>query len=173
MTPFSGTPSPKAMPPSANDILRQLGQPLSTSSFTPEDKAEPKACSSPKPSTPSPVQKRGSSGGKAANRGKAHFKKLIICCLEKYSAEQEIHHANVSALVQAAFPAIEKTVEAFHEFLHSAANKGPNRVTYGQTVRASGVLSKLYKWAKEDPEFGKRLSKLLQPEPTLDSGTEP
>lgn len=111
--------------------------------------------------TPAPIKKRGSEGGKGANLRPDYFKDQIIQCLENLPKPRN-KYPSIVALFDAAFFAIERTVEEFHAYLESAENKGPNRVTYGKTTRATGVLRKLRKWAKEDPQFRERLSKLCE-----------
>lgn len=113
-------------------------------------------------SAPSPAptkQKRGSRGGKAANQGKDYIKQRIIECLEALPRTPNAY-SSISSLFEDAYPAIEKTIAAYHAYLESPQNKGPNRITYGQTMRPSGVLKKLRQWVKEDPQFKERLSKL-------------
>lgn len=109
-----------------------------------------------------PTKKRGSEGGKGANKGQDYFKDRIIQCLENLPKPCGDKYPSIAALFNAAFSAIERTIEDFHEYFDSAENKGQNRVTYGQTIRATGVLRKLREWAKEDPQFRERLSKLCE-----------
>lgn len=164
MYPSSGSSSPKRAIPSITDFFNLREQQLPTHALTPEEQAQLSAAIRKADTTPAPVKKRGSSGGEAANRGKAYFKERIIVCLEALPKQPE-KYPNISALFEAAFPAIEAEVAAFHKYLKSSQNKGPNRVTYGQTNRASGILTKLRNWVKEDPQFRDRLAKLCNLEP--------
>ena len=159
MNPSSGSASPKRATSSRRDFDNIREQQFPAQTLTSEQQELLLEIFKKSDTAPASVKKRGSSGGKAANQGKDHFKERIILRLEALPKQRE-KYPNISALFEAAFPAIEAEVAAFHVFLNSSQNKGPNRVTYGHTNRASGLLTKLRDWVNKDPQFRDRLAKL-------------
>lgn len=110
------------------------------------------------PLSPTTRQMRASRGGQGANRGKEELQEALIQCLE--SASKGEKHSSVSALFDAYFADIEVALEEHKIELKQRAEKGEDIPPYALKLTAEGVGLKLTQWAKENPQFRERLTKL-------------
>lgn len=113
------------------------------------------------PLSPAARQDRSSKGGQGANRGKAAVQEVIIRCLESTSKGKM--YKSIAALGQACSPEIEKALSTHRQELHELQKLGENiSSSYAFGLTAEGVIKKLSRWAKDNPQFGERLAKLCK-----------
>lgn len=113
------------------------------------------------PLAPAVRQDRGSKGGRGANRGMEAVQDVVIRCLE--SACKGKMYQSPTALGNAYPAEIETALATHRQELQERQKRGENiSSSYAFGLTAEGVIKKLSRWAKDNPQFGERLAKLCK-----------
>lgn len=112
------------------------------------------------PLLPAARQDRSSKGGQGANRGMEAVQEVIIQCLE--SASEGKMHRSLTALGNEYSVEIEATLETHKDELRQRQGKGETVSQYARDLTVEGIIKKLPRWAKENPQLRARLAKLCK-----------
>lgn len=113
------------------------------------------------PLSPAARQDRASRGGQGANRGMEAVQEVIIRCLESACTGKIFQ--SPTALGHACSAEIETAVDTHRLELHERQKLGEDiSSSYAFGLTAEGVIKKLSRWAKDNPQFGERLAKLCK-----------
>jgi hypothetical protein len=113
------------------------------------------------PLSPAALHARASKGGQGAKRGMEAVQEVVIQCLEAASNGQI--YASPTALGHAHVALIQAALEQHMVELRMRQKQGEDvSMNYVLSTTADGVLQKLSRWAKQNPQFRQRLAKLCK-----------
>jgi hypothetical protein len=113
------------------------------------------------PLSPAVLHDRASKGGRGANRGMEAVQEAIIQCLE--SASKGEMRSSCAALGRACSVEIAETLDKHRAELTQRSKQGEDvDLNYAFNISADGVIRKLPRWAKENPQLRERLAKLCK-----------